>query len=430
MRVKYTHIIAPSLVAVMFVSLFAAVVSADGGMSGQGGMGMTDQSGNDMGMSGHMWKDGTGFMNGDGQDMQERMQEMMQEGKKYALFDQFSYANGSADGYFVAFRLNETTGTITDYSLKTEDGPVLIFESIGIADFAPADPEVHGAVMLFGNETIQIIVHDNPTGMYHVVANNTEATVSFKIAEGMNVTQISLGPGNEPSDQRNALMISNNDVEGIITTDDGSIVVENGLSGTYINVTFVDDHAMFRAKPTFPHRHMHDEQAMLEAIVRNRMACEISLIVRNGSAMYDIMEYQHQFRMTVTQAEQNRITLQVSSEDHAGKVILMNMDRLTMETKNGQVTVKIDGKGVRASTNPLEVLYASGSSDEDAVYTVLQNADSSQLLVYVPSFSTHVLSIESLIPGAEIFGIAGIAAVIGAVVVVGSAATVLFIKRK
>ena len=434
MKFKYAHIVAPSLVAVMLVSLFAAAVSADGGMSEQGGTGMGGQNEDNMGMNGHMWnwteenmwKDGMGFINGNGQDMQE----MMQEGMKYCLFDQFSYADGVADGYFVTFHLNETTGAITNYSLKTEDGPVKVFESIEIAAFDPSAPEVHGAVMLLGNETVQVIVHDNPTGMYHVVANDTPTNVSFKVADGMSITQISPGLGDGPYGDRQAVMVSDGLVEGVITTDDGTLVVETGASGTYVNVTFVNDHAMFRAKPTFAHRHMQNEQAMLEAIIQNRMACEISLIVRNGSAMYDIMEYQHQFRMTVMQAERNRIMLQVSSENPEGKVILMNMDQLTMETKNGQVSVELDDKMIRETANPLDVLYASGSSEEDAVYTVLQSEDLSQVLVYVPSFSIHTLSIESVIPGAEIFGIAGIAAVLGAAVVVCAAAAVLVARRK
>lgn len=431
-RLKFTHAIAPSLAAFMFVSLFTTIVSADGNASAEGNMMMGGQNGNGMGMSGHMWKDGSGFMNGEGsdQDMQERMQEMMQAGKKYGLFDQFTYADGIADGYFVDFRLNETNGMITDYVLETDDGPVAVFERIEIADFAPSVPEVHGAVMMFENDTVQIIVHDNPTAMYHVIANDTETTVSFKVAEGMSVTEISGGPGDGTNGQHKALMISDGEVEGIICTDDGSIVVESGASGTYVNVTFLDDHAMFRAKPTFAHRHMHNEQAMMQAIIQNRMACEISLMVRNGSAVYDIMEYQHEFKMTVMQAERNRITLQVSSENHEGRVILMNMDQLTMETKNGVITVKLDGKTVRASTNPLEVLYATGSNASDAVYTVLQIDDASQVLVYVPSFSTHTLSIESILPGAEIFGIAGIVAVLGAVAVVGGATVVLFVRRK
>lgn len=434
MKFKYAHIVAPSLVAIMFVSLITATVSADGDMSGQGGTGMGGQNENSMGTNGHMWnwteenmwKDGMGFMNGNGQDMQE----MMQEGMKYCLFDQFSYADGVADGYFVTFHLNETTGAITNYSLKTEDGPVKVFESVEIAAFDPSAPEVHGAVMLLGNETVQIIVHDNPTGMYHVVANDTPTNVSFKVADGMSITQISPGLGDGPYGERQAVMISDGSVEGVITTDDGALVVETGASGTYVNVTFVNDHAMFRAKPTFAHRHMQNEQAMLEAIIQNRMACEISLIVRNGSAMYDIMEYQHQFRMRIMEAEQNRVVIEVSSPNHEGKVILMNMDMQTMETKNGQMTVKLDGADVRWTMNPLDVLYGTGSDSSDALYTVLNGGETSQLLIYVPSFSVHFLSIQSVMPGMEIFGIAGIAAGLAAVAVVGTAAAVIFVRRK
>jgi hypothetical protein len=169
---------------------------------------------------------------------------------------------------------------------------------------------------------------------------------------------------------------------------------------------------------------------MLQAIIQNRMACELSLMVRNGNAMYDIMEYQHQFRMRVMEAERNRVVIEVSSPNHEGKVILMNMDMQTMETKNGQMTVKLDGADVRWTANPLDVLYATGSNSSDTLYTVLNGGETSQLLIYVPSFSVHVLSVQSVIPGMEIFGIAGIAAGLAALAVVGAAAAVIFVRRK
>jgi hypothetical protein len=284
--------------------------------------------------------------------------------------------------------------------------------------------------MLLRNESVQIIVHDNPTGMYHVVANDTPTTVSFKIAGGIDVNQLSLASDHHNDDAREAVIISNNSVQGVIASDEGPLTVESGPAGTYVNVTFVEDHVMFRAKPMFAHGNMNNEQAMLQAIIQNRMACEVSLMVRNGNAMYDIMEYQHQFRMRVMEAERNRVVIEVSSANHEGKVILMNMDLQTMETKNGQMTVKLDGANVKWTANPLNVLYATGSNNTDALYTVLNGGETSQLLIYVPSFSVHVLSIQSVIPGMEIFGIAGITAGLAALAVVGAAAVVLFVRRK
>jgi hypothetical protein len=436
MHFKYARVIAPSLVGVMIVSMFATVASGFGGMSGSSGMGMGDSGGNNMGNNGHMWnwtedhmwQDGMGYMhaNGNGQDMQE----MMEESMRYALFAELQYANGVANGTFVHFLLNETTGTVTNYSLKTQSGVVKVFDSIQVKDFNPSPPKVGGAVMLLRNESVQIIVHDNPTGMYHVVANDTPTTVSFKIADGIDVNQLSLASDHHDDDAREAVIISNNSVQGVIASDEGPLTVESGPAGTYVNVTFVEDHVMFRAKPMFAHGNMNNEQAMLQAIIQNRMACELSLMVRNGNAMYDIMEYQHQFRMRVMEAERNRVVIEVSSPNHEGKVILMNMDMQTMETKNGQMTVKLDGADVRWTANPLDVLYATGSNSSDTLYTVLNGGETSQLLIYVPSFSVHVLSVQSVIPGMEIFGIAGIAAGLAALAVVGAAAAVIFVRRK
>ena len=440
MHFKYARVIAPSLVGVMIVSMFATVASGFGGMSGSSGMGMGESGGNNMGNNGHMWnwtendmwQDGMGYMHsgGDDQNMREHMEEMMGEGMRYALFSELQYADGVANGTFVHFLLNESTGTVTNYSLKTPSGVVKIFDSIEVKDFNPSSLKVQGAVMLLRNESVQVIAHDNPTGMYHVVANDTLTTVSFKVAEGINVNQIALLSDDHGDHSREAVIISAGSVQGVIASDEGPLSVETGSAGTYVNVTFFEDHVMFRAKPVFAHGNMNNEQAMLQAIIQNRMACELSLMVRNGNAMYDIMEYQHQFRMRVMEAERNRVVIEVSSPNHEGKVILMNMDMQTMETKKGQMTVKLDGAAVRWTANPLDVLYATGSNSSDALYTVLNGGETSQLLIYVPSFSVHVLNVQSVMPGMEIFGIAGIAAGLAAVAVVGAAAVVIFVRRK
>ncbi len=438
MRLKSEKIITSVLAGIMTLTAVAAVASADGGMMGGDGM-MGGQAGNGNGGMGgnhmwnwseqNMWQDGMGYMHGHDGNAQEHMQWMMQECRKMGIFSLLSYSDGVADGYFISFLLNESTGTVSEYNMKTGTGSVEVFDSITIAGFDPYAPRVQGAVMLLNNETVQTIIHDNPTGMFHVVANNTPTAVSFKLAEGVSVSQVILGSEDAPLGNREAVIVSKDVVQGVITTDDGSLTVESGDAGTFVNITFVDDHAMFRARPVFAHGNMNNNQAVLQAVVQDRIGCEISLMVRDGSTMYEVMEYQHQFRLRVLDAERNRITLQVSSEDPAGKVVLMTMDRQTLETRNAELAVMIDGVAVAQTSNPLDVLYASGSAPEDAVFTVLQDGETSQFLVYVPSFSTHSLSIESVVLGADLLGLAGIVAVIGAVAVVGVASVMLF-RRK
>ncbi|MBC7108512.1 MAG: hypothetical protein H5T41_06980 [Methanomassiliicoccales archaeon] len=433
---KHIKFLIGAIAVILIAPLLSSSASADGGMMPNT---PTPQSGNGMGMGdrawnwsdGQMWHDGMGFMHGgDQQHMEEQMREMMQEGMRYALFASFSYSNGVADGYFIDFFYDEMTGTVTDYTLKFKNETIRFFDRILIDDFDPDAPVVRGAVLHADNGSVQIIIHDNPTGMYHVVSNVTRVFVSFQLADDIEITRIvGSGIGGQFAD-REAVILSKGSARAIIATDDGTITTEMGSDGTFVNVTTEGNHIMFRAIPAFANRSLTAEEALFYAIVQNRLGCEISLLVRNGSAMYDIMEYHHQFRVKVMSAYKNRIALEVSSENHEGKLVLLNIDENTIEMKKANLIVKIDGKTIKETTKPLEVLFASGSGESDAMYTVLHNDKISQILIYVPSFSTHTIEIESVSIFANIFSPVGIGAILSAVAVVCISAIVLIKKRQ
>jgi hypothetical protein len=63
------------------------------------------------------------------------------------------------------------------------------------------------------------------------------------------------------------------------------------------------------------------------------------------------------------------------------------------------------------------------------VYCIVSSGDVTQVMVYVPSFSTHEISIESALPLDQVAGLAGIMAVGGALAVIAVAALVL-VRRK
>jgi len=375
---------------------------------------------------GSMWHDDMQYMNGQvqSQEAMEQAMEMLQEGKRKGLFAALTYSDGMAIGGYISFQIDETTGTINDYTILTESEDITIFEGIEIQDFDVQDLRVQGSVFQVSNETIQVIVHDNPTGMFHAVSNDTGMTISFRVAEGI---QISDGvPECLGCDDFESVLVYSDEFYGILYTDEGTITVDSDGDDNYINITTAKDHVIFRMKPVFSHNGMDDQ--IMQAMMKNRIAGEISLIVRDGCAVTNTMEYQNHFRIRAMEAEQNRIVLQVSSENHEGKVVIVNMDRETLRTQDREIEVRLDGLGVEPTDNPLEVLYASGAEMDDCRYMLVETEDSVQLLVYVPSFSTHLLSIESILPGEEIFGLPGVLAIVGAVSIVGVAA--VFIRKK
>jgi len=426
--------ILPALLALSILSLLSTSVLAGGGMmQGQSAPGNGIQAGaGGMGGPGNgMWKDQSGYMNGGGhqnaQQMQETMQFMMGNGMKMGFFGRLNYSDGVAEGRFIAFHLNESTGVITDYQMKRNSVLVNVFDSLSVDGFIPTNISTYGSVMSIRNASVIIIIHDNPTAMFHVVANGT-VQVTMDLASGLNVSSIP-SPYDSAEVLDHALLVHGKGVHALIGTDHTSLNISGTPLDYVVKAQLADDHLMFRSKPLLVRHHWMHEDALERALERHRLGAEMSLMVYQGNALYETMEYDRALSLQVIKAERNRIQLQVSSDEHQGKVILVNLDRDTLDVIKGTPTVRLDGSSIRQTSNPLEVLEANGSTAGDAVYCIVSSGDVAQVMVYVPSFSTHEISIESALPLDQVAGLAGIMAVGGALAVIAVAALVL-VRRK
>ncbi len=435
-------------IGIGLLSFLPSMALADGdgnGGSNDGRQGNGNAFGHDQ-----QWKDKSGSDNGNnGNDIDNDVsQKGVEKGYKKQLFGHFNMTDGVVDGKFITFAFDEGSGNVSDYALRNGSGQVTFFDSIQILGFSPSNISQHGSVMLVMNSSVQVIIHDNPTGMFHVVSNETNTTISFLLAPGMSalplspsvwewreaerngteVDDLNIMPEEPDEDLGIAVAIFGNGAYGVIATDDGNITIDESENGTFVNVTVSFDHAMFRAKPVFSHHHMN-QNAILQAISEGRVAGELSMVLVDGVATYDTMEYRDQFRIHLMSAERDRIQLQVEDQEHRGKVVILNVDEDAFNSQKGELRLELDGVAIRSTTNPLEVLYEDGTEASDAVYCVIESDGVSQFLVYVPSFSVHQLTLTSLGPMDALFSVMGVVAIVGALAIVAIAG-ILVLRRK
>ena len=404
-----------------------AVLAQSNGQGGSGNGGHGNGSDHDQ-----QWKDESGSENGNngiGNGHDDRA--ATEEGYKKHFFGRFNLTDGVADGKFITFAFDDSSGNVSDYALRNRTGEVTFFDSIQILGFAPSNLSLRGAVMLMKNDTVQAIIHDNPTGMYHVVSNETNTTVSFLLASGMNALPLSSEVEDRfeevDHDLTIAVAVFGNGAYGVIAADEGNMTIDASDHGTYVNVTVSYDHLMFRAKPVFSHHHMN-EDAILGAISKGRVAGEISLVMRDGVTSYDTMEYRDQFRIQLLSTDRNHIQIQIQDQDQVGKVVVLNVDQGTFDSQAGELKIELDGAPIRATNNPLEVLYAEGTDPADAIYCVIESDGVSQFMIYVPSFSVHELAVTSLGPMDALLSVMGIVAIVGALAIVAIAG-VMMLRR-
>jgi hypothetical protein len=355
------------------------------------------------------------------EQMRQRIREMTQLAFEYKLFGPLEYSNGSAEGYFVQFEYDEGSGALGNYTVRLGDAFVRMFDLVAVDGFLPDDFDVVGSTLKAWDESVFLIIHNNPTTLLHFTNNHTETSISFRLSEGANVENLidQVPPGSS------AVRVSTTEISGVIGAYPGTIGIEETSEGTYVNLTLGQGSAFFRIPAGMAGTSADDEEAILDSIVAARICAEVSVVVRDGDVLAVGSELQNRMRIRIEEAAQNKIMLIVGSEISSGKMMQLTCDVGTME-RTRTVGIAMDGVNVRQAVTLQEMLSASGSTSEDAVFYTIAGENNTKVLVYVPHFSEHTLTIEGVESGISLEYLA----VLGVVLAVAVAVTAIALMRK
>ncbi len=125
---------------------------------------------------------------------------------------------------------------------------------------------------------------------------------------------------------------------------------------------------------------------------------EATFTYRNRHMVHENNHYQSGIELELDEAEGNKVQLRVRAEYHEGKVVVINIEGNVLRFRNGEgAKVYFDGKQIQqGSIN--EIMNAKG---EQAKYVGVIGEGGAQFLVYIPHFSEHTITIESLIDQAK-----------------------------
>lgn len=384
------------------LALFAAPAMADGG-NGNGGGGQGP------------WSDGGGETpEGVGPN-----EDMYHKGVNNSLMGKMSYAYGHGQGGFVFYTVDEENGTITDYGLFTSDGEKALIDRISVEGFVPEKIDVHGSIAkLIGDGTIAVL-HDNPTGMYHLFVD--EATnVTMVLSGDMVVTENKVL--NESSNLTYQLVISDGRSSGVIASDDPFVVTENGT----VIECIVTEHLMVRFLPQVANRHQWMEMALMRAVQEGRVAAEVTLVGNGEGGIFDTVSYRQELNVQVQQVVKNKFRLMAQGENAQGALMLVHTESGTMDMTQDRLRVRLNDQDLRYAEDPLELIYGQ---PEDACYTVISDGEVQQMLVYLPASTLGSISVESIDPLSSLFSPSGLAIIAGAMALVALAGVVAFRKR-
>jgi hypothetical protein len=137
------------------------------------------------------------------------------------------------------------------------------------------------------------------------------------------------------------------------------------------------------------------------------------------------------FEMTFNKIDSTGVNVVVNSEISTGRIVIINVDKEILQTTSVEkLLVRFDNETMNP-TNALETLMEKvQNKDSSPSYYVLSGEQLTTLFVYVPHFSTHTISIQSLTSAIGAVTNIILPMILSAVFVCLSIGAIILLKRK
>lgn len=273
-------------------------------------------------------------------------------------------------------------------------------------DDGPREPRVQaeGAKFRVRTRNYTFIAHDNPSGVAKLETNG-RATVTF--GEGAVLF----------SRDDDAVRFSFGDLKGALRGDDLTV------SGR--TVVSEDELLIFLETP----RGAFDKNRrdIGHAIARRHVGAEATFNALDDEVEEEVVSYGN-VTMTTLKAERGNLTLLVDGHGFEGRVLVLNVDGRVLGADNAdKLTILVDNATVVRASNLTDALDPDDDGFSPEAYLVYDvQAQAFQLMVTLPHYSVHTLTVASLIELAKPAIIVGV--LVGLVLLVPAGA-VLF-RRK
>jgi hypothetical protein len=329
----------------------------------------------------------------------------------------FQAEGNTYQGRHVTFTYDPTTGVVTDFA-RTGSEP--IFSSVTVVGASPVgDPLVVGSIFRANLTFGMIQIHDNPTGLIQVYLNHS-TTVEYILGavEGRIDDRV---PGN-----RSVLVEQDGKPLGVLFSAHGTVdLTEEGIEVELQEPGLI----LFRMAPVISRG---AEVSLLLGVAAGRIKAEVTLAMEDGRLDADRAIYRPSLQVDPYGSRPNRVVVVVSDDEREeGTVLLLRLHRSIFSvTSARQVTITFDDEVVPVAATLEDVLFQTGRLPSDVVAFTLEDPVFLQVLVYIPGFSTHVIAVQGIPPGAIILDNPSIIALgVGALVAVLAGVALLRRRR-
>ncbi|HVL88460.1 MAG TPA: hypothetical protein VM681_10735, partial [Candidatus Thermoplasmatota archaeon] len=333
----------------------------------------------------------------------------------------FRYADGVAMGQHVKFHLDERTGDVTRYTVEGTS----VFYGMSVRGGNPIlDVQNHGWLFARGRVAAYGF-HDGPGGGIAVAACGAqEAGVVFKLADGVFAKQgdgeVYLGGafhGVFTGKGAVRLSVSDNGREVLAKIAASNVRCEpNGGQEPHHALLFHGRPAQFRDEPE------PLVSAKARAIAERRLGAEAEI---TADAQLRTVDYTG-VEVRLREAVSGRAILTVDSPQHEGKIVTFRLPRAILSVMAPEeVSVLFDGGDARMAAS-FEDLQRGGPESK---FVVVIAANHVEVLVWVPHFSVHEITIQSVASASIVGSPAWIGVAVGGAAIAAAACLTLRGRR-
>lgn len=295
-------------------------------------------------------------------------------------FARFAYANGAASGRYVSFHLNESTGALTSFGVNATNGTVPVFTSVAPDAFVGnGSAKVAGSVLHLDDTGASFSAHNNPTANFDYAAGDANLTITLTLAP--NVSVVSWPQGYR-------LNLPGGLHAHVFATGNGTLSID--ANNTTITASLPGNSSLFFLRHPGEGHMTSDVHDVLAGLATGRVGAVTSIVDADGAPLED--RTFAGVRTHARDASRGHANVTLSSDDATGKAVVLNLDRSVIAPENvSRVVVTLDGQPLARLAKATDALNATNAS-----VWFNATADGVQVIVSVPHFSDHDLSIQTV----------------------------------
>ncbi len=311
---------------------------------------------------------------------------------------------------------------------------ITVFESIEIEDFTPVGyPGTFVDLLLFQGEQALMMFYDREWNQGFYASGDMNNTIIFNVAEGLEILEFPYDWyddwyyeedewGERWKDPNfieddvyripwTEIWIESENTTTSIWINDGNATITNNTVTILLNANGYLDISTWANQPFYPvldevwysDVEFEEEMELIEMGIEEGFIAgegwyfELEGFQENGYYNFEFDFYgDTTFNMELIKLGDERFDFLVDSQIPEGRVVTINLNKEALEAGSiDELLVRLDGDKIEA-TRTLEELMGL-TNDGEAKFFPLFSDDGTKVFVYVPHFSIHTITIESVL---------------------------------